>query len=56
MREDGPPALLRGVLTLNLSKPSRIKRIDLTLEGKTRTEWPEGMSAASGSSQSPFDC
>ncbi|KAL7413078.1 hypothetical protein BDY24DRAFT_72785 [Mrakia frigida] len=44
-RDDVPPALLRGVLTLTLTKPSRIKRIDIVLEGKARTEWPEGIGA-----------
>lgn len=27
---------------MTLTKPSRIKRIDIVLEGKARTEWPEG--------------
>lgn len=42
MQEDAPPAVLRGILTLRLNKPTRIKRIEVKLEGKSRTEWPEG--------------
>lgn len=34
--------MLRGILTLRLNKPTRIKRIEVKLEGKSRTEWPEG--------------
>lgn len=41
---DAPPAVLRGLLTLRLTKAStRIKRIEVRLEGKVRTEWPEGI-------------
>jgi hypothetical protein len=29
---------------LRLSKATRIRKIDIKLEGKARTEWPEGMS------------
>lgn len=36
------PAMLRGLLTLRLSKPTRIRSIAISLEGKSRTEWPEG--------------
>ncbi|KDQ20201.1 hypothetical protein BOTBODRAFT_170202 [Botryobasidium botryosum FD-172 SS1] len=39
----GPPAALRGLLELKLSKPTKIKSIDIVLEGKARTEWPEGI-------------
>jgi hypothetical protein len=42
VREDAPPAMLRGLLTLRLSKPTRIRKIEIKLEGKARTEWPEG--------------
>lgn len=42
VRQDAPPAMLRGLLTLRLSKPTRIRKIDIKLEGKARTEWPEG--------------
>lgn len=41
---DGQPAMLRGLLTLRLSKPTRIRSITVKLEGKARTEWPEGRS------------
>ncbi|KAJ9110481.1 hypothetical protein QFC19_001607 [Naganishia cerealis] len=42
-RPDEPPAVIRGLLTLKLMKPSRIRRIEVKLEGKARTEWPEGI-------------
>jgi hypothetical protein len=41
--EEGPPAMLRGLLTLTLAKPTRIRKIDAKLKGFTRTEWPEGI-------------
>jgi hypothetical protein len=34
--------MLRGLLTLKLNKATRIRKIDIKLEGKARTEWPEG--------------
>lgn len=40
--EDGQPAMVRGLLTLRLNKPTRIRSITIKLEGKARTEWPEG--------------
>lgn len=43
-REDGPSAVVRGLLTLRLNKPTRIRNINITLEGNARTEWPEGES------------
>ena len=49
VRADAPPAMLRGLLTLRLNKPTRIRKIDIKFEGKARTEWPEGaLSASSG--------
>ncbi|CAK9780678.1 hypothetical protein CC85DRAFT_313564 [Cutaneotrichosporon oleaginosum] len=42
-RDDGPSAVVRGLLTLRLSKPTRIRNISITLEGNARTEWPEGI-------------
>lgn len=36
------PAMLRGLLTLRLSKATRIRSITVKLDGKSRTEWPEG--------------
>lgn len=42
-RPDEAPAIIRGLLTLKLTKPSRIRRIEVKLEGKSRTEWPEGI-------------
>jgi hypothetical protein len=41
---DAQPAMLRGLLTLRLTKPTRIRRIEIKLEGKAKTEWPEGES------------
>ncbi|KAH7921014.1 hypothetical protein BV22DRAFT_1097220 [Leucogyrophana mollusca] len=40
--EDGAsPALVRGLLTLNIVKPTRISSIELELQGKATTSWPE---------------
>jgi hypothetical protein len=33
---------LRGLVTLQLPKPSKIKEITITLQGKAKTDWPEG--------------
>ncbi|WWC65955.1 uncharacterized protein I303_108577 [Kwoniella dejecticola CBS 10117] len=43
VRQDGQPAIVRGLLTLRLTKPTRIRSISIKLEGKARTEWPEGI-------------
>ncbi|PWN34479.1 uncharacterized protein FA14DRAFT_125374, partial [Meira miltonrushii] len=40
---DAPPSQLRGLVTLYLPRPSRIKEITITLQGKSRTDWPEGI-------------
>ena len=40
-----PPAILRGVLTLHLTKPTKIRKIGVKLVGEARTEWPEGIGA-----------
>jgi hypothetical protein len=40
-RADNPPALLRGLLTLKLVKPTRIKSIEVLIEGTSKTDWPE---------------
>ncbi|OXM78992.1 cyclin binding protein [Cryptococcus neoformans Bt63] len=45
VRQDGQPAMVRGLLTLRLNKPTRIRSITIKLEGKARTEWPEGIGA-----------
>jgi len=39
---DSRPSLLRGLLVLDLPKPTRIKSIELELIGKTLNSWPEG--------------
>ena len=36
------PAMVRGILTLKLAKATKIRSIGITLEGKAKTEWPEG--------------
>ncbi|KAF7360214.1 Arrestin-C domain-containing protein [Mycena venus] len=41
------PAMLRGLLTLNIVKPIRVTSIDLELQAKTSTSWPEGIGASS---------
>lgn len=38
-----PPAMLRGLLVLNLVKPTKITSIEVELVCKTNTSWPEGM-------------
>nr|GAT57857.1 predicted protein [Mycena chlorophos] len=39
------PALLRGLLSLNLAKPTKITCIELELQAKATTSWPEGIGA-----------
>lgn len=39
---DSRPALLRGLLVLDLVKPTKISSIELELTAKTSTSWPEG--------------
>lgn len=38
-----PPSLLRGALFIRISKPVKIKSINLNFTGVSRTEWPEGI-------------
>lgn len=40
---EAQPAMLRGLLTLDLVKPTKISSIEIVLEGKSTTAWPEGM-------------
>ncbi|EKM53377.1 uncharacterized protein PHACADRAFT_211076 [Phanerochaete carnosa HHB-10118-sp] len=40
-----PPAMVRGLLTLNLVKPMKISSVEVELVGKTSTAWPEGIGA-----------
>lgn len=40
-----PPAILRGVLTVHLNKPTKIRKIGVKLIGEAKTEWPEGIGA-----------
>jgi len=37
-----PTSLLRGLLVLDLAKPTRISSIEIDLTGKVMTSWPEG--------------
>lgn len=39
---NAPPAMIRGLLTLTLVKPTKISSIEVELLGKTSTAWPEG--------------
>ncbi|KAI0263839.1 hypothetical protein BC834DRAFT_1042708 [Gloeopeniophorella convolvens] len=43
--EHAPPSILRGLLTLDLVKPTRVASIDLELVGQSTTTWPEGSGA-----------
>ena len=40
--DEPPPALLRGLLTVTLSKPTRVKEIMVRFKGSGKTDWPEG--------------
>ncbi|TBU31123.1 hypothetical protein BD311DRAFT_148572 [Dichomitus squalens] len=42
---DAPPGMVRGLLVLNLAKPTRITSIEIELVGRTTTAWPEGVGA-----------
>lgn len=43
-----PPAMVRGLLTLNIVKPTKISSIEIELVGKTSTAWPEGTTYSRG--------
>ncbi|KAI0827960.1 hypothetical protein BC628DRAFT_1317081 [Trametes gibbosa] len=45
LQADAPPGMVRGLLVLNLAKPTRITSIEIELVGKTATAWPEGVGA-----------
>lgn len=40
--EVSPPSMVRGILVLNLSKPTKICSIDIELTAKSATHYPEG--------------
>jgi arrestin-related trafficking adapter 3/6 len=40
--EPGPPSMIRGLLVLNLVRPTRISSIEVELQGKTRSGWRAG--------------
>ncbi|QEU62521.1 Aly1/Aly2 [Kluyveromyces lactis] len=41
--EGRPPAILRGSLILRVLKSTKLKSINLTFKGTSKTEWPEGI-------------
>jgi hypothetical protein len=41
--ENAPPSILRGLLTLRLTKPTRISSIRVELIGHSVTTWSEGI-------------
>ncbi|QLQ78510.1 hypothetical protein HG537_0A07570 [Torulaspora globosa] len=40
---DKPPSILRGSLVVRVLKATRLKSINLSFKGYSRTEWPEGI-------------
>lgn len=42
-RMETAPAMLRGTLVVNVSKPTKLKSVSLAFKGQARTEWPEGI-------------
>lgn len=40
--DEPPPAMLRGILSVHLSKPTRVTEIGVRFKGTARTDWPEG--------------
>ncbi|KAG8929756.1 hypothetical protein FRC02_005104 [Tulasnella sp. 418] len=40
---DPPPAVLRGIVSLKLSKATKIKTVSVNFTGIVKTEWPEGI-------------
>src|SRR6266702_2536587 len=42
VHENAPPSILRGLLTLCLTKPTRISSIQVELIGQSVTTWSEG--------------
>lgn len=53
--DEPPPAMLRGILSVHLSKPTRIKEITIRLKGIARTDWPEGESGQESSDVASFE-
>ena len=41
--ELSPPSMVRGLLVLRLSKPTKIRSIDIQLTAKSSTHYPEGV-------------
>ncbi|KAG2755363.1 hypothetical protein P692DRAFT_20689363, partial [Suillus brevipes Sb2] len=44
-QENAAPAMVRGLLTLNIVKPTRISSIEIELQGKATTSSFEGVGA-----------
>ncbi|KAN0064795.1 hypothetical protein ACQY0O_001852 [Thecaphora frezii] len=40
---DAPPSQLRGLITVYLPKPCKVREITVSLTGTARTDWPEGI-------------
>ncbi|SPO37547.1 related to ALY2 - alpha arrestin [Pseudozyma flocculosa] len=40
---DAPPSQLRGLITVYLPKPCKVREISVSLTGTARTDWPEGI-------------
>ncbi|OJA18855.1 hypothetical protein AZE42_05236 [Rhizopogon vesiculosus] len=45
IQDDAPPGMVRGLLTLNIVKPTRISNIEIELQGKATTSSFEGVGA-----------
>lgn len=43
MLNDSQPSMLRGLLVLELVKPTKITSVELELQAKVVTAWPEGV-------------
>lgn len=46
LQDNAPPAMVRGLLTLNVVKPIRISSIEIELQGKATTSSFEGACAS----------
>jgi len=42
--ELSPPSMVRGILVLHLSKPTKISSVEIELTAKSSTRYPEGTS------------
>jgi hypothetical protein len=46
IQDNAPPAMVRGLLTLNIVKPTRISSVEIELQGKATTSSFEGVCAS----------